>query len=207
MDETKSLSERRIKPKVGPLGGNALISRRAATWSPHLCLRHAEIVAENTLLRLSQETSSCSSHHRQQQVVASQHECVDVLCRGRAGTWDPDGKSANSIIHKGLPFPFFLCYKAQPVPSPLSPLSTVKLSPVCNVPHWPTVDFYVWAEVSLFVTDVHRTSPLNGGSWRSKSRVATSTQRPHWRYNHFQTGSRSPPPVQPKFLATSTLTL
>ena len=125
MDETKSLSEKRIKPKVGPLGGNALISRRAATWSPHLCLRHAEIVAENTLLRLSQETSSCSSHHRQQQVVASQHECVDVLCRGRAGTWDPDGKSANSIIHKGLPFPFFLCYKAEPVPSPLSPLSTV----------------------------------------------------------------------------------
>ena len=128
MDETKSLSEKRIKPKVGPLGGNALISRRAATWSPHLCLRHAEIVAENTLLRLSQETSSCSSHHRQQQVVVSQHECVDVLCRGRAGTWDPDGKSANSIIHKGLPFPFFLCYKAEPVPSPLSPLSKVKLS-------------------------------------------------------------------------------
>ena len=128
MDETKSLSEKRIKPKVGPLGGNALISRRAATWSPHLCLRHAEIVAENTLLRLSQETSSCSSHHRQQQVVVSQHECVDVLCRGRAGTWDPDGKSANSIIHKGLPFPFFLCYKAQPVPSPLSPLSKVKLT-------------------------------------------------------------------------------
>ena len=140
MDETKSLSEKRIKPKVGPLGGNALISRRATTWSPHLCLRHAEIVAENTLLRLSQETSSCSqetssqetsscsSHHRQQQVVVSQHECVDVLCKGRAGTWDPDGKSANSIIHKGLPFPFFLCYKAQPVPSPLSPLSTVKLS-------------------------------------------------------------------------------
>ena len=79
-------------------------------------------------LPLSQETSSCSSHHRQQQVVVSQHECVDVLCRGRAGTWDPDGKSANSIIHKGLPFPFFLCYKAEPVPSPLSPLSTVKLS-------------------------------------------------------------------------------
>ena len=128
MDETKSLSEKRIKPKVGPLGGNALISRRAATRSPHLCLRHAEIVAENTLLRLSQETSSCSSHHRRQQVVVSQHECVDVLCKGRAGTWDPDGKSANSIIHKGLPFPFFLCYKAQPVPSPLSPLSEVKLS-------------------------------------------------------------------------------
>ena len=128
MDETKSLSEKQIKPKVGPLGGNALISRRAATWSPHLCLRHAEIVAENTFLRLSQETSSCSSHHRQQQVVVSQHECVDVLCRGRAGTWDPDGKSANSIIHKGLPFPFFLCYKAQPFPSPLGPLSTVKLS-------------------------------------------------------------------------------
>ena len=64
MDETKSLSEKKIKPKVGPLGGNALISRRAATWSPHLCLRLAEIVAENTLLRLSQETSSCSSHHR-----------------------------------------------------------------------------------------------------------------------------------------------
>ena len=74
----------------------------------------------------SQETFSCSSHHRQQQqVVVSQHECVDVLCKGRAATWDPDGKSANSIIHKGLPFPFFLCYKAQPVPSPLSPLSKV----------------------------------------------------------------------------------
>ena len=101
-----------------------------------------------------------------------------VLCRGRTATWDPDGKSANSIIHKGLPFPFFLCYKAQPVPSPLSPLSKVKLSPVCNVSHWPAVDFYVWAEVSLCVTDVHRTSPLAGGSWRSKSRVATSTQRP-----------------------------
>ena len=83
----------------------------------------------------------------------------------------------------------------------------VSRSPVCNVSHWPAVDFYVWAEVSLCVTDVHRTSPLPGGSWRSKSRVATSTQRPHWRYNHFQTGSRSPPPVQPKFLATSTLTL
>ena len=129
MNDTKSSSEKKIKPKVGPLGGNALISRRAATWSPHLCLRLAEVVAENTFLRLSQETSSCSSHHRkQQQVVASQHECVDVLCRGRAGTWDPDGKSANSIIHKGLPFPFFLCYKAQPVPSPLSPLSKVNLS-------------------------------------------------------------------------------
>ena len=109
----------------------------------------------------------------------SQHECVDVLCRGRTGTWDPDGKSANSIIHKGLPFPFFLCYTAQPVPPPLNPLSKVNLSPVCNVSHWPAVDFYVWAEVSLCVTDVHRTSPLAGGGWRSKSRVATSTQRPH----------------------------
>ena len=66
-----------------------------------------------------------SSHHHQQQVVVSQHECVDVLCRGRAATWDPDGKSANSIIHKGLPFPFFLCYTAQPVPPPLNPLSKV----------------------------------------------------------------------------------
>ena len=55
----------------------------------------------------------------------------------------------------------------------------VSPSPVCNVSHWPAVDFYVWAEVSLCVTDVHRTSPLAGGSWRSKSRVATSTQRPH----------------------------
>ena len=48
MNDTKSSSEKKIKPKVGPLGGNALISRRAATWSPHLCLRLAEIVAENT---------------------------------------------------------------------------------------------------------------------------------------------------------------
>ena len=40
----------------------------------------------------------------------------------------------------------------------------VSLSPVCNVSHWPTLDFYVWAEVSLCVTDVHRTSPLPGGS-------------------------------------------
>ena len=105
-----------------------------------------------------------------------------VLCRGRTATWDPDGKSANSIIHKGLPFPFFLCYKETDCSSTTEPSiegEIVSPSPVCNVSHWPTVDFYVWAEVSLCVTDVHRTSPLPGGSWRSKSRVATSTQRPH----------------------------